>query len=93
MLGNIIKEYINEKGLKQSKIAKTANITVQAMNDILNERRKIDTIEYFKICKAFPLLSGKFQGEIAAIAQSFIQIWILRLHFFCSFFQDISTTV
>ena len=60
MLGNIIKEYINEKGLKQSKIAKTANITVQAMNDILNERRKIDTIEYFKICKALNVKTDFF---------------------------------
>lgn len=52
MLGRLIKQYIEENGLKQKKVAKDAGMTQQALNDVLNERRKIEATEYFGICKA-----------------------------------------
>lgn len=51
MLGKLIKTYIEFQGLKQKTIAVKSGISVQVMNDILNERRKIEATEYFSICK------------------------------------------
>lgn len=52
MLGKEIKDYIEEAGLKQKKVAEDAGIKKQTLNDILNERRKVEATEYFLLCKA-----------------------------------------
>lgn len=64
MLGSIIKDYINDKCLIQSKIAKLAGIKNQTFNDILNERRKIEAIEYFKICRALNVSTDFFEEKL-----------------------------
>ena len=61
MLGNIIKDYIDEKGLKQNRIAESSGISNQAFSDALNEKRKIETVEYFRICHALGVNVGYFE--------------------------------
>lgn len=63
MLGPIIKNYINNKGLIQSRIAKKAGIPISTFNDILNGRRKIDAIEYFHICCALEVSVDFFKEK------------------------------
>ena len=67
MLGCIIKDYINDKCLIQSKIASLAGIKNQTFNDILNKRRKIGAVEYFKICKALNVSTDFFVEKLEKI--------------------------
>lgn len=64
MLGKLIKTYIKFKGLKQNVIAKKSDLSVQTLNDILNERRKIEATEYFAICKALEVSTEYFEQLI-----------------------------
>lgn len=43
---NNIKDIIEEKGLKQSFVAKKAGLTPQELSNILNDRRKLLRVEY-----------------------------------------------
>lgn len=52
MIGKLIKEYLQDKGIKQNYVAEKAGITDNAMSDICNGKRDIGCIEYYKICKA-----------------------------------------
>lgn len=52
MLGRLIKQYIEENGIKQKKVADDSGMKPQTLNDVLNERRKIEATEYFNLCKA-----------------------------------------
>lgn len=70
MLGTKIKEYIDEQGLKQKKIAAEAGLTVQTFNDMLNGRRRIETIEYFNICKALGVSIKYFAERMGYIERS-----------------------
>lgn len=63
MLGHIIKNYINDKGLIQSRIAKKAGIPISTFNDILNGRRKLDAVEYFYICCALEVSIDYFKDK------------------------------
>lgn len=64
MLGTVIKNYINDKGFIQSRIAEKANMPINTFNDILNERRKIETLEYFKICSALGVNTEFFKEKL-----------------------------
>lgn len=61
MLGKLIKTYIEFQGLKQIVVAKRSGLSTQALNDILNERRKIEATEYFAICKALGVSTEYFE--------------------------------
>ena len=47
-----IKAYIDEHGLKQSRIAEKARLKNQTFNAMLNQKRRIYAEEYSAICKA-----------------------------------------
>ena len=61
MLGRLIKKYIEFQGLKQKVVAEKAGLPPQTLNDILNERRKIEVTEYFAICRALGKSTEYFQ--------------------------------
>ena len=52
MLGNTLKEHMRERGIKQVFVAEKAGISPQVLGTILNEQRKIEAAEFFKICEA-----------------------------------------
>lgn len=52
MIGAKIKEYLNENGIKQSFLAERTGLTPSQVSDICIHDRKIDCIEYYKICRA-----------------------------------------
>lgn len=52
MLGQRIKKYLTENGIKQTYLADKTGFTNSIISDMLNGTRKIETTEYFKICKA-----------------------------------------
>lgn len=55
MVGARIKEYLKEKGIKQSFLAEKTGIAYSVISDICTRERKVDVIEYYKICKALEL--------------------------------------
>lgn len=55
MVGARIKEYLVEKGIKQTFLAQKTGLTDSNISDICNNGRKIDCISYYKICKALDL--------------------------------------
>lgn len=52
MVGSRIKNYLNDNGIKQIFLAEKTGLSPNAISDICNHDRKIDVIEYAKICKA-----------------------------------------
>lgn len=52
MIGAKIKEYLSENGIKQSFLAERTGLTPSQVSDICIHDRKIDCIEYYKICRA-----------------------------------------
>ncbi len=64
MLGKLIKQYIDENGIKQKKVADDSGMKPQALNDVLNERRKIEATEYFNVCKALNVGLDYFANKI-----------------------------
>ncbi len=52
MLGSKIKNHMEERGIKQTFLSEKTGIKPQIINAILNGNRKIETNEYFAICKA-----------------------------------------
>ncbi len=65
MVGKRIKEYLVSNGIKQAFIAEKTGLTPMAVSDICNGGRKIDIVEYYKICKALnvPLETFVKEGE------------------------------
>lgn len=64
MLGRAIKEYIDDHGLKQKKIAEDAGMKPQTLSDILNCRRKVEAMEYFAICRALGVSVNYFEDVL-----------------------------
>ena len=64
MIGALIKEYLNEHGIKQSFLAQKTGISAQAISDICNKDRKVDVLENFKICKALELPVDYFVKQL-----------------------------
>lgn len=52
MLGQRIKKYLTDKGIKHSFLADKTGYPNSTISDMLNGVRRIETTEYFKICKA-----------------------------------------
>ena len=52
MIGQKIKQYLDENGIKQSFVAEKVGIPQAQMSEICNKGRKIDCVLYYKICKA-----------------------------------------
>lgn len=52
MVGKRIKEYLMSNGIKQKFLADKTGLTTMVISDICNNGRKIDIVEYYKICKA-----------------------------------------
>lgn len=65
MVGKRIKEYLVSNGIKQTFIAEKTGLTPMVISDICNNGRKIDIVEYYKICKALnvPLETFLEEGE------------------------------
>ena len=55
MIGKKIKIYLENKGVKQKFVADKSGLSESAMSDICNEKRKVDAVEYYLICKALQL--------------------------------------
>lgn len=64
MLGAIIKEYLQDHGIKQSFLAQQTGLTDQIISDICNRDRKVDALENFKICQALGLNTDYFVKQI-----------------------------
>ena len=52
MLGREIKAYMEERGIKQKKIADDIGVSAATMNEICKGKRRVEATEYFDICKA-----------------------------------------
>lgn len=50
--GELIKEYIDERGIKQTKLAANVGVSNQKMNYILNGKQEITFKLYESICDA-----------------------------------------
>lgn len=54
-IGEIIKEYMNKNGIKQTFVSGKTGIRKQILGQILLGKRKILTEEYFEICMALDI--------------------------------------
>lgn len=61
-----IKRYVVENGIKQSAIAKKANIREDTFSMILNGKRKISVDEYITICIAMGVSPMMFIQDLVA---------------------------
>lgn len=52
MVGKLIKEYLVENGIKQSFLSQKTGLSESVISDICIHDRKLDVIEYKKICDA-----------------------------------------
>lgn len=52
MVGQRIKRYLSENGIKQSFLSEKTNIPQPTLVAMLSETRKIEVMEYFRICQA-----------------------------------------
>lgn len=52
MVGKKIKKYLDDNGIKQTFLAKKSGLTDSIVSDICIHDRKIDCVEYYKICNA-----------------------------------------
>jgi transcriptional regulator with XRE-family HTH domain len=59
-VGEIIKAYLSEQGLKQNKVAEKAGISNDKFNLSMNGKRKIPLDEYAKICNVLGVPAGTF---------------------------------
>ena len=66
MVGKKIKQYLEEKGIKQAFLAEKIGVTTSQMNLVLNKGRKIDCVTYYKICRVLDVpLEYFMEGEQA----------------------------
>lgn len=63
MLGGNIKGYLDEKGIRYTHIAEKTQIPMNILSPMLNEKREIKAIEYFKICDALGVSLEKFKPK------------------------------
>lgn len=52
MVGQRIKSYLEDNGIKQAFICEKTGIPSMIMSNILSGQRKIEVMEYFRICQA-----------------------------------------
>ena len=64
MVGKKIKQYLVDNGIKQTFLAEKTGLSQMVISDICNRDRKIDVVEYAKICKALNVPFETFlEGE------------------------------
>ena len=51
-VGEKIKKFLDENGIKQTFLAEKTGLTNSIISDICIRGRKIDCVEYYKICTA-----------------------------------------
>lgn len=64
MIGKLIKEYLAENGIKQTFLAQKTGLTDSAISDICIHDRRIDVIEYKKICDALNVPLDYFVNKL-----------------------------
>lgn len=64
MVGEKIRQYLTENGIKQTFLAQKTGLTDNIISDICNKNRRIDCIEYFKICRALNVPMEYFLQDI-----------------------------
>ena len=62
-VGERIKAYLSEQGLKQNKVAEKAGISNDKFNLSMNGKRKIPLDEYAKICSVLGVPADTFFGD------------------------------
>lgn len=63
MVGRRIKEYLKENGIKQTFVAEKSGLSNSVISDICTRGRKIDVVEYYKICKVLNVPLETFLEE------------------------------
>lgn len=64
MLGKEIKAYMEEKGIKQKKVADDIGISPATMYEICKGTRKVEATEYFGICKSLGVSLDFFRDRM-----------------------------
>lgn len=65
MVGERIKQYLTDNGIKQTFVAEKVGITQPQMSEICNKGRSIDCLLYYRICKALNVPFETFlEGEV-----------------------------
>lgn len=64
MIGLRIKNYLNDKGIKQSFIAAKTGLNANIISDICAGSRKIECVEYYKICSALGVPLDYFMEDV-----------------------------
>lgn len=64
MIGAKIKSYLQERGIKQTFLAEKTGMTNSIISDICNNDRKVECVEYYKICKALNLPLEYFFNDL-----------------------------
>ena len=67
MLGTIIKEYLVENGIKQAFLVDKTGLSASKISNVCNHDRRIDAIEYYKICKALNVDLDYFVKKLEGI--------------------------
>ena len=64
MVGERIKTYLTDNGIKQSFVADKVGIPASQLSDICNKGRSLDCVTYYKICNVLNVPLDTFlQGE------------------------------
>lgn len=62
-IGDSIREYIEKNGTKKRFVAQKSGISDPIFSAIINNRRNVSVIEYYRICKALDVPFEKFIEE------------------------------
>lgn len=62
MIGQKIKQYLEDNGIKQSFLAEKIGVTAQKMSYICSSK-DVDCVTYYKICKALNLPLETFLAD------------------------------
>ena len=63
MVGQRIKAYLTENGIKQSFLSEKTDIWDDVLSKMLSGSRKIEVMEYYRICKALKVDMTTFIAE------------------------------
>ena len=62
MIGDDIKKYLNNNGIKQSIISEKTGISEPKLSMMLNGKRRIEVTEYFRICDSLGVPLDTFKS-------------------------------
>lgn len=65
-IGDSIRNYLEENGTKKGFVAKKSGISDPIFSAIVNNRRNVSVVEYYRICKALDVPFEKFIEEAEA---------------------------